>query len=191
MDNMVDDEMKVNQVVDLGKGMPTAGEASEEIPPAGEASEDGPAWELPFLLLSGFRSLIDRLHTELAAQGHPVARPAHGFALQAVANGATASEIGRRLGISKQAAGKTVDRLTALGYVTTAADPADARRKVVRLTPQGRDLLTRSAVIFESLRAEWAAAAGHDRVQEMEAALRTVVPPSDRYRLDAAGWLGG
>ncbi|CAM5599913.1 MarR family transcriptional regulator [Streptomyces spiroverticillatus] len=186
MDNMVDDEMKVNRVVDSGKGIRAAG---EEVLPTGE---DGPAWELPFLLLSGFRSLIDRLHAELAAQGHPDARPAHGFALQAVGpDGATASEIGRRLGISKQAAGKTADRLATLGYVTTAADTADARRKIVRLTPQGRDLLTRSALIFESLRAEWAAAAGPDRVQEMEAALRTVVPPSDRYRLDAAGWLGG
>ncbi|GAA3488824.1 MarR family winged helix-turn-helix transcriptional regulator [Streptomyces cremeus] len=177
MDNMVDDK-KVNQVVDPGKGIAGA--------------EDGPAWELPFLLLSGFRALIDRLHGELAAQGHPDARPAHGFALQAIGpDGATASELGRRLGVSKQAAGKTADRLAALGYVTTAADPADARRKVVRLTPHGLDLLNRSAAVFAALRAEWARQAGPGRVQDMETTLRALVPASDRYRLDAAGWLGG
>ena len=45
-------------------------------------------------------------------------RPAHGFAMQAIGlRGATATEAGRRLGISKQAAGKTIDRLEELGYV--------------------------------------------------------------------------
>jgi DNA-binding MarR family transcriptional regulator len=36
-------------------------------------------------------------------------------------DGATASELGRRLGISKQAAGKTAERLEALGYVRAKA----------------------------------------------------------------------
>ncbi|MFI0981160.1 MarR family winged helix-turn-helix transcriptional regulator [Streptomyces sp. NPDC021093] len=168
------DEKKVNQVVD---------------------SEATPGWELPFLLFAGFRSLIDRLHAELADQGHPHARPAHGFAMQAIGAsgpaGATAGEVGRRLGVSKQAAGKTVDRLITLGYATAAPDPADARRKLVHLTPHGRDALTRSAAIFETLRAEWSQTVGRERVQDLEAALRTVVPPSDRFRLDTAGWLGG
>ena len=66
---------------------------------------------LPLLLFGGFRTLIDRLHAELAGQGHPDVRPAYGFAMQAIGrDGATASELGRRLGVSKQAAGKTVDR---------------------------------------------------------------------------------
>ncbi|MEV3990561.1 MarR family winged helix-turn-helix transcriptional regulator [Streptomyces sp. NPDC049837] len=167
MDNMVDDK-KVNQVVDSGKG-----------------------YELPLLLFAGFRTLIDRLHAELARQGHPDARPAHGFAMQAIGvGGATASEVGRRLGVSKQAAGKTVDRLVALGYAERADDPADARRKLVRLTPHGLDALARSAAIFDELRADWARALGAERVRDMEAALRTVVP-ADAFRLDAAGWLGG
>ncbi|MFD8481711.1 MarR family winged helix-turn-helix transcriptional regulator [Kitasatospora sp. NPDC059673] len=68
----------------------------------------------------------------------------HGFALQAIGlEGATASEVGRRLGVSKQAAGKTVDRLEALDCAERAEDPGDARRKVVRLTPRGLDMLAR------------------------------------------------
>ncbi|WP_055568421.1 MarR family winged helix-turn-helix transcriptional regulator [Streptomyces atriruber] len=165
---MVDDKKKVNQVDELGKG-----------------------YELPLLLFAGFRTLIDRLHTELARQGHPDVRPAHGFAMQAVGpDGATASEVGRRLGVSKQAAGKTVDRLIALGYATRTDDPADARRKLVRLTPHGIDALRRSAAIFDELRTEWAATLGTDRLADLEAGLRTVVPP-DAFRLDAAGWMSG
>ncbi|MCO5997954.1 MarR family winged helix-turn-helix transcriptional regulator [Actinoallomurus rhizosphaericola] len=50
---------------------------------------------------------------------------------------ASVSEVGRRPGVSEQAAGKTVDRLEELGYAERAGDPADARRKVIRLTPTG------------------------------------------------------
>ncbi|MEU9690626.1 MULTISPECIES: MarR family winged helix-turn-helix transcriptional regulator [Amycolatopsis] len=171
MVNVVDE--KVNQVVESGKQV-----------------RETPGFELPLLLFAGFRSIIDRLHAELAEQGHPHARPAYGFAMQAIGReGATASEIGRRLGVSKQAAGKTVDRLEQLGYVARVDDPADARRKVVRLTSRGFDSLGRSAAIFDELRKEWADTLGIDRVRALEADLRTMVP-SDGFRLDVAGWFG-
>ncbi|MEV0317006.1 MarR family winged helix-turn-helix transcriptional regulator [Streptomyces sp. NPDC050658] len=180
MDNMVD-EKKVNQVVEKGKG--------DE--PRGEAHATGRGYELPLLLFAGFRTLIDRVHAELARQGHPDARPAHGFAMQAIGvEGATASEIGRRLGVSKQAAGKTVDRLIDLAYAERAADPSDARRKTIRLTPRGLDMLARSAAIFDELHAEWATRLGTAHLRELEDGLRAVVPP-EAFRLDAAGWLGG
>ncbi|MET7902374.1 MarR family transcriptional regulator [Streptomyces sp. NPDC005355] len=153
-------------------------------------AEETPGFELPLLLFAGFRSLIDQLHAELARQGHPDVRPAYGFAMQAIGrDGATASELGRRLGVSKQAAGKTADRLEALGYVVRADDPADARRKVIRLTPRGIDALARSAVIFEELRKRWADALGAERVRAMEADLRAMAPLSG-FRLDVAGWFG-
>jgi len=147
-------------------------------------------FELPLLLFAGFRSLIDALHAELAAQGHPDVRPAYGFAMQAIGpHGATASEVGRRLGISKQAAGKTVDRLVNLGYAERAADSADGRRKLVRLTPRGVDALVRSAAIFEDLRAQWASALGPGRLRELEDSLRVMAPHST-FRLDVPGWFG-
>ena len=153
-------------------------------------SEDGPGWMLPLLLYGGFRTLVDRLHEELARQGHSDVRPAYGFAMQAIGrDGATATELGRRLGVSKQAAGKTVDRLVELGYAERSADAADARRKLVRLTPRGYDVLARSATVFEQLRAEWAEQLGVDGVRAVEANLRAVVPAT-AIRLDAASWFG-
>lgn len=152
--------------------------------------DEPPGFELPLLLFAGFRVLIDQLHAELARQGHPDVRPAYGFALQGIGrDGATASELGRRLGVSKQAAGKTVDRLVVLGYAVRADDPADARRKVVRLTPRGLDALARSAAIFEELRTQWAAALGRDRLRALEADLRAVVPEAG-FPLDVPGWFG-
>ncbi|SBT53872.1 MarR family winged helix-turn-helix transcriptional regulator [Micromonospora narathiwatensis] len=154
------------------------------------ATPDRPGFVLPLLLLAGFRTLIDDLHAELARQGHPDLRPVHGFVLQAVGvAGTTASELGQRLGVSKQAAGKTVDRLVTLGYLERADDPADARRKLVRLTDRGLDGLRRSAVIFDQLRDRWAAALGTDRVAALEDDLRTVALPNF-FRLDVPGWFG-
>ncbi|RAJ29279.1 MarR family protein [Kitasatospora sp. SolWspMP-SS2h] len=175
MDNVVD--QNVNQVVDSRNGNPP------------DRTRDG--FELPLLLFAGFRTIIDELHERLAREGHPDARPAYGFALQAIGiDGATASEVGRRLGVSKQAAGKTVDRLEALGYAERVDDPRDARRKVVRLTPYGLDLLARSAAGFEEIRGRWAAVLGEQRLRELEDGIARLTGPSG-FRLDAAGWFGG
>jgi len=158
--------------------------------PGAARSAEPPGFELPLRLLLGFRVLIDELHAELARQGHPDLRPMHGFVLQAIGpGGATAADLGRRLGISKQAAGKTIDSLVRLGYLRRGTDPSDARRKVVRLTGRASDALRRSERIFDELRARWAATIGADRLRAMESDLRTVTP-ADIWRLDIPGWFG-
>jgi len=148
-------------------------------------------FELPLLLAGAFRQLIDELHRRLAEQGHPDMRPAYGFALQAIGpDGATMSEIGRRLGVSKQAATKTVGKLAELGYVDRAPDPADARAIMVTITPRGRDSLRRSAEIFESLRREWVRELGADRVRALEDDLATMTERAGGVPLhDLPGWL--
>ncbi|MGQ5264189.1 MarR family winged helix-turn-helix transcriptional regulator [Micromonospora sp. ZYX-F-536] len=150
-----------------------------------------PGFHLPLLLLAGFRTLIDDLHAELARQGHPELRPLHGFVLQAVgADGTTATELGQRLGISKQAAGKTIDRLVAVGYLSRVDDPRDARRRLVMMTPRGVDGLRRSAEIFDRLRERWAETLGPERVDALEDDLRTMAAVN-WFRLDVPGWFGG
>jgi DNA-binding MarR family transcriptional regulator len=147
-------------------------------------------FELPMLLFAGFRSIIDELHAELARRGHPDLRPAHGFALQAIGfGGATAAEAGRRLGISKQAAGKTIDRLEELGYVHRSGDDADRRRKLARLTPRGIEALAMSAMIFNDIRSRWQATLDGARLSDLEASLRIMVP-GETFRLDVPGWFG-
>ena len=157
-----------------------------------ERPEALPAYgfELPMLLFAGFRSIIDELHAELARRGHPDLRPAHGFALQAIGHsGATATETGRRLGISKQAAGKTIDRLEELGYVHRAGDETDRRRKLIRLTPRGMAALAMSALIFSDIRSRWESALGPDQLATLEADLRAM-SGGDTFRLDVPGWFG-
>ncbi|SEM98209.1 MarR family winged helix-turn-helix transcriptional regulator [Nonomuraea pusilla] len=153
-------------------------------------SSDVPGFELPLRLLLAFRVLIDELHAELARQGHAELRPMHGFVMQAIGpRGTTAVELGRVLGVSKQAAGKTVDTLERLGYVERSTDPADTRRKIVRLTAYGMDALERSARVFDALRARWAEELGEDRLRALESDLRRMTP-ANPWRLDIPGWFG-
>jgi DNA-binding MarR family transcriptional regulator len=153
------------------------------------SSPDAPGFELPLRLLLGFRVIIDELHAELARRGHPDLKPMYGFACQAIGPGVTAVELGRKMGVSKQAAGKTIDQLKKLGYVERATDPGDARRKIVRLTPRGIESLTLAAEIFDQIRARWVEALGADRVRAMEQDLRTMTPP-DPFQLDMPRWFG-
>lgn len=154
-------------------------------------SVDRPGFELPFLLIGAFRSLIDALHRELAEAGHPDVRPVHGFALQAVgAEGVTASELGRRLGVSKQAAAKTAAGLVALGYLEERPGAGDRRTRPLRRTPRGEACLDASAEIFERLRHSWVAELGADRVAALEDDLETVNRAAGTTILgDLPGWL--
>ncbi|WP_248958086.1 MarR family winged helix-turn-helix transcriptional regulator [Sphaerisporangium perillae] len=154
-------------------------------------STNPPGFELPLRLFLGFRTIIDEVHAELARQGHPDMRPMHGFVMQAIGTrGTTAVELGRRLGVSKQAAGKTIDTLERMGYIERDTDPEDARRKIVRLTERGVDSLVRSARIFDDIRARWSETLGEEHLRAIESGLRAMTPP-DFFRLDVPGWFGG
>lgn len=147
-------------------------------------------FELPLLLAGAFRTVIDALHAELASRGHPDARPIHGFALQAIGpDGATVSELGRRLGVSKQAATKTAANLEQLGYIRRAPDTRDARAIRLQRTSHGEEMLTLSAEIFEQLRHRWAAQIGTSRLHALQDDLATLASSLTAKLGDLPGWL--
>ncbi|MFC7458304.1 MarR family winged helix-turn-helix transcriptional regulator [Brachybacterium sp. GCM10030267] len=92
----------------------------------------------------------------------------HGFAMQAVGSGATTTEVAAALGVSKQAAAKTVERLVDLGYLESRADPRDARARILRHTERGRDMLRRSERAFEDIRSQWSETIGPDELAALE-----------------------
>lgn len=153
-------------------------------------SSESPGFELPLRMFLAFRASIDEVHADLAAHGHPELRPMHGFVFQAIMRGgSSAAELGRRLGVSKQAAGKMIETLERAGYVERVPDPGDARRKVVRLTGRAVDVLERSERAFERVRDDWVRRLGADRVRALEDDLRTITP-DDPWRMDVPGWFG-
>ena len=144
--------------------------------------------DLALLLLGGFRTLVDAAIVELARRGYEDVRPVHDFAMRAIAAGAdSASELGRRLSISKQSAAKTIAVLQERGYVARDTDPLDARRKRLQVTALGFDVLREGEAIFDELRDQWEQQIGAAELEKFEmqlAALVGTVP----VRFDAPGW---
>ncbi len=145
--------------------------------------------DLALLLLGGFRTLVDAATAELAARGYEDVRPVHDFALRAIAGGAdSASELGRRLSVSKQAAAKTIAVLQERGYVAIEPDPLDARRKRLRVTPLGFAMLRTGEEIFEELRGQWERRIGAAELENLERQLAELTG-TPAVRFDTAGWL--
>ncbi|GAA5171306.1 winged helix DNA-binding protein [Amycolatopsis dongchuanensis] len=145
--------------------------------------------DLALLLLGGFRTLVDAAQAELAKRGHADVRPVHDFAIRAIAAGAdSASELGRRMAVSKQAAAKTIAVLQERGYVAREPDPADARRKRLQVTDRGFEMLRTGEAVFDELREEWRRRIGAAQLDELEARLTELVG-KDPVRLDAPGWV--
>lgn len=132
--------------------------------------------DLALLLLAGYRSLVEAATADLAAQGFADFRPGHEFAMRAIVAGAdSASDLARRTSVSKQAAAKTIAVLMERGYVSRGADPDDARRKRLQVTPLGFEVLRRGEAVFEELRGRWEEKLGAAELAALETRLRTLV----------------
>ncbi|MCO5998526.1 MarR family winged helix-turn-helix transcriptional regulator [Actinoallomurus rhizosphaericola] len=145
--------------------------------------------DLALLLLGGFRTLVDAAIVELAERGHEDVRPVHDFALRAIAAGAdSASELGRRLSITKQSAAKTIVVLQERGYVTREPDPRDGRRKRLQVTALGFEVLRQGEAIFDELREQWAKQIGAAELETIEKHLTALVG-AQPVRFDTPGWI--
>lgn len=121
------------------------------------------------LLLGAFESMVADVERELAQHGHAALTAANEFVLVAIDAGAeSASELGRRLGVSRQAAAKTIAALEHAGYVERAPDPDDARRRLLRVTERGYEAHALGARLFDAARRRWAAELSDRRVAELE-----------------------
>jgi DNA-binding MarR family transcriptional regulator len=151
----------------------------------------GPGPDLALLLLGAFRGLVDATVIELARRGYADYRPVLDFAMRAIASGAdNASELGRRLSVSKQGAAKTVAVLEKRGYVAIEADAADARRKRLHLTELGGKVLREGEKVMDELRQQWALQIGAAELARLERHLTTLVGPSPQALADTPGWMG-
>src|ERR1700733_189098 len=130
--------------------------------------------DLALLLLGGFRSLVDGATAELARRGYEDVRPVHDFAMRAIAAGAgNASELGRRLSLSRQPA---------------APAPRPARRMLLQVTPLGLEVLRQGEAAFDELREQWERQIGPAQLQSLETHLAALAG-DPAVRFDTPGWM--
>jgi DNA-binding MarR family transcriptional regulator len=80
--------------------------------------------------------------------------------------------------VTKQAARLMIEELLAAGYVEPSEAPGDARRRPVRPSARGREVLRRSEQIFDALRDELAAQVGPET---LASGLRLLGAIKNRY----------
>ena len=94
--------------------------------------------DLPILLLSAARALVDGIDSGVRAHGFTDLRPAHGFAFARLSgSGATVTDLAEHLDITKQAASQMAEELIRKGYVERRPHPTDARARLLVLTEKG------------------------------------------------------
>ena len=101
-------------------------------------------WEptVPALVQLVAASGAPHLRAAFAAAGLDGIRPAQSAVLVPLAAGALhASDLADRFRVSRQAVAQAIAALERHGYVTRVPDPADARARLIELTPRGRQAL--------------------------------------------------
>ena len=142
---------------------------------------------LALLLLGNYRAMVDSALSELADRGFDDVRPIHEFAMRAIDAGAdTASDLGRRMSVTKQAASKTIAALLERGYVVRRSDPNDARRKQIVVTERGHRLMAEGEAIFDDIREDLRSRLGDRGLAALERSLTTMIGDAG-IRLDAPG----
>ena len=138
------------------------------------------------LLAMAYRQLIDDLHARLAEHGHPDVSPSFGYVLLAVRDAkTTGADVAALLGVTKQAASKTIDAMERAGYVKRTPHDDDARAKEIVITARGRRFLATVEAIYGELEDEWARVTSKKRVEALRADLRLVVEAAHGGKLPA------
>lgn len=117
-----------------------------------------------------------RLRTAFAEAGLDGIRPAQAVALVPLAAGGLhASDLADRLRVSRQAVAQAVAGLERHGYVTRAANPLDARARIIELTPRGRQALRVMRSNAVDLEGRWEQVLGRQRLTELRETLQLLL----------------
>jgi DNA-binding MarR family transcriptional regulator len=140
-----------------------------------------PPTPLARLFAIAYRELIDGLHERLRERGWQDVRPAYGFVLLlARDHPVTVGSVGALMGATKQAASKLTAAMVEAGYLEAVEAEGDARRRPLRLSQRGKDLLDEVERIYGELEGAWAERIGSAAVQRMRRDLVRALPnPQD------------
>ena len=118
------------------------------------------------LFLSAAGMLVDELHRQLAAKGWLDVRHSWGFVMNRLARGpASVNDLGAFLGVSKQAASRTIDQMQKHDLVSVSTHQDDGRVRMVELTAEGKRFRRDVEASYADIEASWAAIMGRDEME--------------------------
>jgi DNA-binding MarR family transcriptional regulator len=108
------------------------------------------------LLRTPFQSLVERIHSDLAAKGFEDVRPAHGNVFQFIGkNGARITTMAEKAQMTKQSMSYLVEYLEDRGYVERKQDPNDKRAVIFCMTAKGWRATKVAEQSIQDLQNEW------------------------------------
>ena len=108
------------------------------------------------LLFIPYRAMERQVFATLRDAGYDDFTIAQARVFQRIAaEGSRLTVLAEQAQITKQSAGFLVDALEKAGYVERVPDPADARARLVVVSPRGSALVARSAEVVAQIEAEW------------------------------------
>ncbi len=108
------------------------------------------------------------------AQGRLFARIAEG--------GSRLTELAESAQITKQTAQYLVDQLVAVGYLERVPDPTDARARLVRIAPRGREAQALAREVEAQITEEWERHLGSADFAELRRIMERLQEITDPYR---------
>lgn len=121
-------------------------------------------------------AMLDEVSARLAAEGYGDTRSADGVIIQHLVDGPrSVTDLAARMGVTQQAASKSVADLEARGYVARLPDPDDRRARRVTLTERGHAIVDAARRHRAAVDAEVAAQVGARRAAAARRTLLDIV----------------
>jgi DNA-binding MarR family transcriptional regulator len=140
--------------------------------------------EGPMLDRKPLIAIVDRLLRLLArdmlreahARGHTQIRPAHDPVFATLpSEGARASDMANRAGITKQSMGEAIRDMVGLGLLEMQEDPSDRRAKLVKFTDAGLEVAEGGKRYMYELEQRWIEKFGEDDYETAREVLEGIV----------------
>ena len=126
---------------------------------------------LGLLLFIPYRAMENAVMDALAEEGHPVTLAQARVFQRINPEGSRLGELAQSAQLSKQAVTHLVEQLVRAGYVERAADPSDARARLVTITDLGKEMVRIGAEVVERTEDAWEAHLGASATQQLRATL--------------------
>lgn len=139
-------------------------------------TQSSPPLTVGSMLRSAWTELIEEVFEDLVAAGFDDLRPVHRSILRDLLNSnLRPSELGTRLGLSKQAANDLVREFEVKGYITLEPDPDDGRAKRIVATQRGWQAFETAQASSNAVGHRWAELVGEERYAVFAEVLGTIV----------------
>ncbi|MDQ4051102.1 MAG: MarR family transcriptional regulator [Actinomycetota bacterium] len=130
-----------------------------------------PELNLGLLLFIPYRAMETAVMDALAEQGYPITLAQARVFQRINPEGSRLGELAQAAQLSKQAVTHLVEQLVLAGYVERAADPSDARARLVTITDRGKEMVRISAETVERTQAAWEDHLGASAIRQLRRTL--------------------